>query len=63
MDGANVLKSFADVESLFENPAAYHVLKCRAHDGVSLAWLNVQEVNAEVELAIHSDASSFLDVL
>ena len=52
-----------DVEALFEHAAANHVFKCGAHDGVALARLHVQEVDAEIQFAVHADASTFLDVL
>lgn len=58
-----VLKGFADVEALFKHAAADNVLQRRAHDGVALSRFYVEEIDAEVELAIHADAGSFLDVL
>jgi len=60
---ANILESFADVEALLQYTTADNVLQCGTHDSVSLSWLNVQEVNAEIQLAVHTDAGSFLDVL
>ena len=60
---AYILQSLTDVEALLQNASADNVLQCGTHDSVTLTWLYVQEVNTEIQLAIHADASTFLDVL
>ena len=60
---AHVFERLADVEALFEHATAHHVLEGGAHDGVTLTGLHVEEVDAEVELAVHADANALLDVL
>ena len=60
---AYVFKCFTDIEALFEYAATYYVLEGGTHDGVTLSRLHVQEVDAEIELAIHADAGALLDVL
>ena len=60
---AYVLQLLADVETLFDYTAVNHVLQRNVHDSVALAWLAMQEVDAEIELAVHADACALLDVL
>lgn len=60
---AYILKCLTDVEALFEYTAAHYILERGAHDGVALTGLHMEKVNAEVELAIHTDAGALLDVL
>ena len=60
---AYVFERFADVETLFDHTAAHNVLEGGAHDGVALTGFHVEEVDAEIELAVHADANPFLDVL
>ena len=60
---AYIFESLTDIKALLEYAAADHVLECGTHDGVTFSWLYVQEVDAEIELAIHTDACAFLDVL
>lgn len=60
---AHVFEALADVEALLEHAAADNVLEGGAHDGVTLTGLYVEEVDAEVELAVHADANALLDVL
>ena len=58
-----VFESFANVETLFEYATIYNIFQRGTHDGVTLAGLYMEEVNAEVELAIQTDAGALLDVL
>jgi hypothetical protein len=60
---AHVLKALADVETLLNNAAVDNVLKRYVHDGVALTGFAVKEVDAEIELAVHTDAGALLDVL
>ena len=60
---AHILEFLADVEAALQHVAAHHVLESGAHDGVTLARLHVEEVDAEIELAVHTDAGALLDVL
>ena len=38
-------------------------LRVVAHDGVALTGFHVEEVDAEIEFAVHADANALLDVL
>jgi len=60
---AYVFDGLADVESFFEDASGDDVFQLRAHDGVSLSGFHVEELDAEVELAVHTDAGAVLDVL
>lgn len=60
---AHILQFFADIETTLQHVAADYVLQSDVHDGVALTRLAVQEVDAEVQLAIHADAGTLLDVL
>ena len=60
---AHILQGFADVDAAFQDAAAHYVLQRGTHDGVAFTGLNMEKVNAEVELAVKADASSLLDVL
>ena len=60
---ANVFEALTNVEALLQYAAGNHALEGRAHDGVALSGLYVEEVDAEVELAVHADANALLDVL
>ena len=58
-----VFKLLTDVETALKHVAGDNVLQGCAHDGVTLSRLHMQEVDAEIELAIHADARALLDVL
>jgi hypothetical protein len=60
---AYVLEALANVETLLDNAAVYDVLQGYVHDGVALTWFAMKEVDAEIKLAVHADASALLDVL
>lgn len=60
---AHVFESLADVETLLDYAAVHDVLECDVHDGVALTGFAVEEVDAEIELAVHADAGALLDVL
>ena len=60
---AYILKLLADVETTLQHSAVNNVLKLNAHESVALTRLYVEEVDDEEKLAVHTDASSHLDVL
>ena len=59
----HVFELHADVETLFQNVAAHHVLQFDTHDSVAFSGLNMLEVNAEINLSVHTDGASNLYVL
>ena len=54
---------FKDVEAALQNAAIYYIFELNTHDGVTFTWLNVQEVDYEIQTAIHADANTVLNVL
>ena len=60
---ADILELHANVETLFQNVAAQHIFQFDTHDSVALTRLNMLEVNAEINLSVHTDGASNLYVL
>ena len=60
---ANVFELLADIESLLDYTAIDYVLEGNVHDSVAFAWFAMEEIDAEIQLAIHANAYAFLDVL
>jgi hypothetical protein len=59
----NVFEAFANVEALLDYTTVYDVLQGYVHNGIALTGFAVKEVDAEIELAVHTDAGALLDVL
>ena len=60
---AYILEFLTDVETALQNAAIYYIFELNTHDGVTFTWLNVQEVDYEIQTAIHADANTVLNVL
>jgi hypothetical protein len=60
---AYILKFLTNVEAALQNATIYYIFELNTHNGVTLSWLNVQEVDYEIQTAIHADANTVLNVL
>jgi hypothetical protein len=60
---ANILEFLTDVEAALQNATIYYIFELNTHNGVTLTWLNVQEVDYKIQTAIHADAYAVLNVL
>jgi hypothetical protein len=60
---ANVFELVADVEATLQYVTINYVVECGTHEGVTLTGLYMKEIDTEVQLTIHTDAGTFLDVL
>jgi hypothetical protein len=60
---AYILELLTDIETTLQNVTINNVLECGTHEGVTLTGLYVKEIDTEVQLTIHADAGTFLDVL
>ena len=60
---ANVLELLTDIETTLQYVTVNYVLQSGTHEGVTLTGLYVKEIDTEVQLTIHADAGTFLDVL
>lgn len=60
---AHIFKFFTDIEAALKHAAVNHVFELGAHESVAFTGLNVEELHAEVQAAIHADASAVLNVL
>jgi hypothetical protein len=60
---AYILEFLANVEAALQHAPVNYIFEFYTHDGVTLTWLNVQEVNYKIQTAVHADANTVLYVL
>jgi hypothetical protein len=60
---AYILEFLTDVETALQYATIYYIFELNTHNGVTFTWLNVQEVDYEIQTAIHADANTVLNVL
>ena len=60
---ANILQFLTDVEAALQNATIYYIFELNTHNGVTLSWLNMQEVNYEIQTAVHTDTYTVLYIL
>ena len=60
---ANILKFLTNVEAALQYATINNIFEFNTHDGVTLSWLNVQEVNYKIQTAVHADTYAVLYVL
>ena len=60
---AYVFKFLADVEAAFDNVTINNVFQLSAHESVAFTWFYVKKFDAEIQLVVHTDTSSVLNVL
>ena len=59
----HVFQFLTDVETAFQNVTVHHVFQLSAHESITFSRLYMQEVDTEIQLAVHTDASSDFNVL
>ena len=60
---ANILEFLTDIEATLQYATIYYIFEFHTHNGVTLSWLNVQEVNYEIQTAVHADTYTVLYIL
>ena len=60
---ANILQFLADIEATLQYTTINYIFEFYTHNGVTLSWLNVQEVNYKIQTAVHADTYAVLYVL
>ena len=60
---AYVFQLFTDVEAAFQHIAVDYIFQLGTHESITFSRLHMQEVDAEIKLAVHADASSDFNVL
>ena len=59
----DIFQLFTDVEAAFQYVAVYYVFQFRTHESISLPGFYMQEVDAEIQFAVHADACADFNVL
>ena len=60
---AYVFQLFADVEAAFKNIAVDYIFQLGTHESITFSRFYMQEFDAEIQFAVHADASSVFNVL
>ena len=60
---AYILEFLTNVEAALQYATIYYIFKFHTHNGVTLSWLNVQEVNYEIQTAVHADTYTVIYIL
>jgi hypothetical protein len=60
---ANILEFLTNVETALQYAAINYIFELNTHNGVTLTWLNMQEVDYKIQTAIHADTYAILNVL
>ena len=58
-----VLELLADIEAALQHAAVHYIFEFNTHNCVTLTRLNVEELNYEIQTAVHADAYAVFDVL
>ena len=60
---AYILEFLTDVEAALQYATINYIFELNTHNGVTLTWLNVQEVNYKIQTAVHADTYAVLYIL
>lgn len=60
---AYILEFLTDIESALEHAAIHYIFEFNTHDGVTFSRLHMQELNYEIQTAVHADAYAVFNVL
>src|SRR5699024_2565160 len=59
----HVFQFLTDVEAAFEDVTVDYIFEFCTHEGVTLTGFYMEEIDTEIQFAIHTDTSSDLNVL
>ena len=60
---AYILQFLTDVETALQNATVHYIFKFNTHNCVTLTRLHVEELNYEIQTAVHTDTYAVLNVL